>query len=275
MNLSDLAKNDIASRATELSTRIAAPTPITEKAAKPLKIKAYGSIGHLPQSRVGAGDWHVTEGMARILCEKARKGDRIIVREKLDGACMSVANVDGVIHALGKAGYPAVTSPYEHLRLFDGYVRRRREYFEELLTPGERVVGEWLNMAHGTLYDVSHPGFAPFIAFDIMRRFDRICTDEFNHRCDMVGIRTAKLIHDANETLSIAEALRRLGPLGHHGATEPIEGGVWRVEAGGKVEFLAKYVRPDKVDGKYRPGTDGNVTSGRDAWLWREEEAAP
>jgi hypothetical protein len=247
-----------------------APIP-TEKVAKPLKAKAYGSIGHLPNSRIGSGDWHVTEGMARILCERPRAGDRIVVREKLDGAAMSVANVGGVIHALGRAGYPASSSPFEHLRLFENYVSRRMETFVPLLHPEERIVGEWMNMAHGTLYDVAHRGFSPFVAFDIFRAGKRVLTDEPSERCAAAGIATAKLLHDGHDALSIAAALERLGPFGHHGATEIVEGAVWRVECDGRVEFMAKYVRPDKVDGKYLPGTEGNVTGGASIWLWREE----
>ena len=74
---------------------------------KPLGGKAYGSIGHLPNSRLGPGDWHIHEGQMRILTEKPRKGDRIIITEKLDGACMAVANIDGEIVPLTRAGYRA------------------------------------------------------------------------------------------------------------------------------------------------------------------------
>ncbi len=42
-----------------------------------------------------------------------------------------------------------------------------------------------------------------------------------------------------------------LGTYGFHGALDPVEGVVWRVEHRGKVDFLAKFVRPDKVDGLY------------------------
>jgi hypothetical protein len=46
---------------------------------------------------------------------------------------------------------------------------------------------------------------------------------------------------------------------------DEIEGVVYRVERKGKVDFLAKYVRPDKVDGSYLP-----EVSGREAvWNWR------
>jgi hypothetical protein len=54
--------------------------------SKPLGQKAYGSIPHLPGSRLGEGDHHVSEGQAIIATKKARdKNDLIIVQEKLDG----------------------------------------------------------------------------------------------------------------------------------------------------------------------------------------------
>ena len=50
---------------------------------KPLGQKAYGSIPHLPGSRLGVGDHHVTHGQAKIATEKPRdKHDFIIVQEK-------------------------------------------------------------------------------------------------------------------------------------------------------------------------------------------------
>lgn len=36
-----------------------------------------------------------------------------------------------------------------------------------------------------------------------------------------------------------------------HGAIEKPEGAVWRIERDGKVDFLVKFVRPNKVDGLY------------------------
>lgn len=66
------------------------------QADKPLGIKAYGHVCHLPGSRLGPGDHKLTPGQARILTEKARdKHDRIIVREKLDGSNVAVARVNG------------------------------------------------------------------------------------------------------------------------------------------------------------------------------------
>jgi ATP-dependent RNA circularization protein (DNA/RNA ligase family) len=138
-----------------------------EKAEKPLRMKAYGSIGHLPDSRMGPADHHVHDGQALICTAKPRKGDRVIVSEKLDGSCMSVANIDGEIVALTRAGYRTTDVTYAHLRAFTPYVERLRSKFSGLLEPGERIVGEWMPMAHGTIYDPSHPAFAPFVAFDI------------------------------------------------------------------------------------------------------------
>lgn len=152
--------NDGAKAATRAA--VAADAAPSSKPLKPLNAKAYGSIGHLPSSRLGTGDWSVTKGMARIATEKPRRGDRVIVTEKLDGACVSVANVDGRLIALSRAGFAAADALYPHLRAFAPYVGKRIRQFE-WLQPGERIVGEWLALAHGTMYDVTHPDWAPFI----------------------------------------------------------------------------------------------------------------
>ena len=81
---------------------------------KPLGGKAYGSISHLPGSRLGPGDHQCHEGKAVICTIRARdRHDRIIVQEKLDGSCVAVAKVDNRIIPLTRAGYPAHTSPWE------------------------------------------------------------------------------------------------------------------------------------------------------------------
>jgi len=237
------------------------------KPDKPLGCKAYGSIGHLPQSRVGPGDWHVHEGQARICLEKPRKGDRIIVSEKLDGACMSVANIDGDIVALSRAGYRAADALYEHLLAFAPFVKAREAQFREVIQPGERICGEWLAMAHGTIYDTSHMFFAPFIPFDIFRDGKRILYDEFLPRVLDAGFMPVFCVHDAASGCSIETALDKLGENGNHGSTEPVEGAVWRVEREGRVDFLAKFVRADKIDGKYLP----NISEKPAIWHWTGE----
>jgi hypothetical protein len=44
-----------------------------------------------------------------------------------------------------------------------------------------------------------------------------------------------------------------------HGAIDQVEGAVWRVERKGIVDFLVKYVRHDKEDGKYFPEKNNGI----------------
>src|SRR5438067_10124703 len=125
-------------------------------ANKPLGMKSYGSIGHLPGSRRGPGDHGVNPGQARICCERARdRYDRIIVTEKLDGSNVGVARIGDEIVPLVRAGYRATTSRFEQHHLFAAWVRNRWELFAGLLTEGGRFCGEWLAQAHGTRYDLA------------------------------------------------------------------------------------------------------------------------
>jgi hypothetical protein len=238
----------------------------TFKPSKPLGSKAYGSIPHLPGSRTGPADHTIEHGQADILTCSPRKGDRIIVTEKLDGACMSVANVDGSIIALTRSGYRAADGTWEHLRAFDRYVAKRRSQFANLLKPGERVCGEWLSLAHGTRYNEHDVLFEPFVAFDLIRGDDRILYDEFVDRVEAASITTAANIYDGDAGCTIEEAIWLLEYGGYHGAIDPPEGAVWRVEREGRVDFLAKYVRPQKIDGVYLPEVSGRAP----IWNWRE-----
>jgi hypothetical protein len=52
-----------------------------------------------------------------------------------------------------------------------------------------------------------------------------------------------------------------------HGAIDPVEGAVWRVERKGSYDFMAKYVRPDKIDGCYLPDISGKEA----IWNWRPQ----
>jgi hypothetical protein len=73
---------------------------------------------------------------------------------------------------------------------------------------------------------------------------------------------TPALLNDG-EPVSVAQAMNVLDP-SHHGSIDPIEGVIYRVERKGKVDFLAKYVRPDKVDGCYLP----ELSDGVPVWNW-------
>lgn len=232
------------------------------KHVKPLGRKAYGSIPHLPGSRLGPGDHHCHAGQESICTTKARdRHDRIIVTEKLDGGNVAIAKVDGRVRALGRAGYPAITSPFEQHHFFDKWVDDSLGKWSAMLSDGEAVHGEWLAMAHGTRYDLPH---APFVAFDITAAGKRVNHDELTDRCAMYGVQTAHVISDG-PPITVEAALGLLGDNGQHGALEPVEGAVWRVERRGVFDFLAKYVRPDKQDGKYIT----EITGCEPYWHWR------
>lgn len=214
---------------------------------KPLGHKAYGSIPHLPGSRLGPGDHHCEEGQARIATERVRdKHDIIIVQEKLDGSNCSVAKVNDQIIALGRAGYRAESSNYEQHQIFAKWVKDNEILFDDLLEEGERVVGEWLAMAHGTRYKLKH---IPFVPFDIMVKAKRQPYNIFATRVKAYGLPIPNLLHHG-ASFSIESALKAIEHSGH-GAIDPVEGAVWRVERKGVVDFLCKYVRHDKEDGKY------------------------
>lgn len=245
---------------------------------KPLGGKAYGSIAHLPGSRRGPGDHGVNAGQARICTERARdRHDHIVIQEKLDGSCVAVYRDGDQLIALGRAGYPAQSSPYEQHQLFAAWVRTAdvSERLLAILQPGERLVGEWLAQAHGTRYDLT--GREPFVAFDLMRGPARLRTSGMILRV-MPYLPTPALI-GYGAPLPVAEALRHLevdtpdryppGSHGFYGALDPVEGLVYRVERGETVDFLAKWVRADKIDGCYLP-----EISGRDpVWNWRPTPA--
>lgn len=245
---------------------------------KPLGGKNYGSIAHLPGSRLGPGDHKCHEGQERICNEKTRdKHDLIIVQEKLDGSNVGVAKIGGEILALTRAGYLAHTSPYEQHHKFGEWVASNAPRFDKLLEDGERVVGEWLIQAHGTRYALRHE---PFVAFDIMRGATRATYKEVRERTE--GLFTLPHTIHVGGALSIPDAMSMLGEFGAHGALDQIEGAMWRVERNELVnrngserqwvvDFLAKYVRPDKADGCYLESVTGQPT----VWnTYREEEPA-
>lgn len=230
-------------------------------AQKPLNGKAYGSIPHLPGSRLGPGDHHCHEGQARICTIKTRdRHDTVIVQEKLDGSCVSVALIDGVLWPLTRAGYHANTSPYEQHHLFAVWAFENAARFRAILNDGERIVGEWLAQAHGTRYDLWHEPFSPF---DIISGGVRCPYEVFNSRTGKGGFVSPHVLHIGG-AYSIEAALADI-QVSSHGAIDPVEGAVWRVERRGAVDFLAKYVRSDKVDGMYLPEISGKEA----VWNWR------
>jgi RNA ligase len=224
-----------------------------EKAIKPLGRKAYGSIPHLPSSRMGPADHSCHIGQYNICCVTARdKHDRVIVTEKLDGACMSVANVGGKILAIGRAGYLASDAPFDHIQKFGDWVARNEKRFLDVPV-GFRIIGEWIAMAHGTTYKIHNE---PFVAFDLMKDGKRFPHDEARSLFKQMDLKAAHVVSDG-PPIEVELAIEQLGTYGFHNAQEQVEGAVWRVERKGEFDFMAKWVRPDKVDGKYLPDISG------------------
>ncbi len=226
--------------------------------------KAYGSIPHLPESRLGKGDHKINEGMTKIATKTPRDWkDVVIVTEKLDGSCCAVyKESNNNIIALTKSGNIACKSELRHLQLFNYWVCKYQRIFNLLLEDGERCVGEWLAQAHGTIYKLKHE---PYVVFDIMRGKNRVCYQELIYRCYKYGIITPKLI-SFGLPISVKNVLPRIQISGH-GAVDPVEGAVWRVERNGKFDFITKYVRHDKIDGKYIPELRDNKV-GKPIWNW-------
>ena len=221
---------------------------------------------------MGTGDHHCSEGQYKICCVKTRdRHDRIIVQEKVDGSCMSVAKLNGKILALSRAGYLADTSPFEQHHLFHSWVEANWKRFDCILNNGERACGEWLALAHGTRYQLPHE---PFVVFDLFEEPTkkperRLTVDELDSR--VVGrFVTPRRMFDGHVPISIEAVQAALEPSGH-GALDKVEGAVWRVERRGEVNFVAKWVRSDKRDGCYLPEMNDGVS----VWNWRPGEATP
>ncbi len=241
---------------------------------KPLGTKNYGHIPHLPGSRMGIGDYKCNEGQNRIATEKVRdKHDRIIVQEKLDGSNVGVARIDGEIYPLTRAGYLADTSPFELHWFFSRWVEQHKVRFLNVLEDGERLCGEWLALAHGTKYNLPHE---PFVAFDLMRGQERATLADLSDRIQNYGFVQPRILHIGNP-FTIEQALEAIQVSGH-GAIDPVEGAIWRVERNvlinpgksseraWKVDFLVKFVRPEKLDGIYLPELSGKEP----VWNWQE-----
>lgn len=234
---------------------------------KPIGRKNYGSIGHLPCSRMGPADHACHEGQQRIATVKSRdKHDTTIVTEKLDGSNVGIARVGDAIHALGRSGYLAQTSKYEQHQLFAAWVREREDFWRAVLAPGQRLVGEWMAQAHGTRYMLP---LGPFAAFDLMEGERRLPFKELLATMNLYDIPGPKLLH-IGAPISVEIAMELHG-LGDHGCLDEPEGVVYRIERKGEYDFMAKWVRPDKVDGKWLPDVEGSLSPGVPIWNWRPD----
>jgi ATP-dependent RNA circularization protein (DNA/RNA ligase family) len=186
----------------------------------------------------------------------------VSVTEKLDGSNVSICKINDEIIPLGRAGYRAISSPFEQHKMFHNWVFKNFERFNSLLKNGERCAGEWLAQAHGTRYELKHE---PYVIFDIFRENSRISIDELYNRCGELNLINPRLLHSGS-AISIEDILNLTQESGH-GAIDPVEGAVWRMERRGVFNFMGKYVRDGKIDGCYLP-----EITGKDAiWNWRPQ----
>lgn len=234
------------------------------KAPKPLNGKAYGSIPHLPGSKFGKDDKGCPPGEAKYFTEKKRnKQDTIIVTEKLDGSCCGVLKLNDQIMPINRAGYPCISAPWLQHRLFHNWAMEKEETFKKRLKNGQWLMGEWLAQAHGTLYDLTN--LSPWPIFDLFEQGKRAHYIDLCVLCDRLDLDHVPILHWSDKICSITEAMEGLGTNGHYGAKEPAEGAVWRAECPDGKIYLAKFVRPDKIVGKYLESETGKDP----IWNWK------
>ena len=99
--------------------------------------------------------------------------------------------------------------------------------------------GEWMTLAHALVYDLPH---VPFVAFDLMRGTKRATQAEVLARIAGRLPTPQVLATGPTAVVDVVDATP-----GH--GSRIMEGMVWRVERKGKVDFLAKWVRPDLTAG--------------------------
>jgi hypothetical protein len=228
--------------------------------------KLYTKIPHLPGSRLGPSDRTADPDLAARCAGEGRAGDRVIVCEKLDGSCVAIVRTERGLAAYGRDGAPCAESRNEGRRAFAAWVEARAggDAWRAALATGERLVCEWLALAHGTRYALPH---GPAVAIDGFGADGaRWPLDEVRRRATAMGLPVARVLHDGG-ALAIGAAVALLGDRGHHGALEPAEGVVYRVERAGRVIGLAKYVRAGKLDGCYL----ADKTGGDHVWnRWQD-----
>ena len=211
--------------------------------------KNYGSIPHMSTSKMTQqADKKITMGQELILTKKARDyKDLIIVTEKIDGSNVGVLKKDGKLIPITRSGYTALSSPYKQHHEFNKWVYGNNKLFS-WLPEGCRVCGEWTIQTHGIKYNIESE--SPFMAFDIIDKNNKRLTFLNTLKlCVKYNIPVVRLLH-IGQPINIKNAVDLLYK-NPYGKTKTPEGVVYRVERNNNVEFLAKWVRADKEDGKY------------------------
>jgi ATP-dependent RNA circularization protein (DNA/RNA ligase family) len=218
--------------------------------------KTYNSIPHLSLSRLGPGDHFITKNSEKILTKQIRDyNDLIIVTEKLDGSNMAILRKNNIIIPITRSGYHANTSRYKHHHLFSKWVKKYEKYFTYLLDENERVCGEWLLKTHGTKYNIQYENLL-FRPFDIIKNDERLTYLDFLKRIyisngilPMYALKSPKLLH-IGSSITIKNIEKKLQKI-EKDRIDKCEGAVYRCERRNEFNIIAKYVRPDKVDGIY------------------------
>lgn len=234
---------------------------------KPLGHKAYTKIPHLPGSRTGQNDTHAPRELARWCTHQCRPGDSVVVQEKLDGSCVSVALINDEVIALGREGFRASTAQNPGRRMFARWVATQEDRFRAVLTNGEWLVGEWLALAHSTRYQLTHE---PFVVFDVCSKgegtdFVSLASAFADSRLKKGAFVRPHVVH-RGDAISVERVDQLLGANGFHGAVDRVEGAMWRVERNESVVFRAKFVRPGKTDGALLPENSGQPA----IWNWTD-----
>ncbi|MBK9033010.1 MAG: hypothetical protein IPL61_17360 [Myxococcales bacterium] len=231
-------------------------------------MRLYARIPHLPGSRVGPAERYAGPAFIARVTAAATEDDRVIVTEKLDGSCVALVGTAAGVEARGRDGGLCAASRNDGRRAFAAWATARSAVLAVHLAPGERLMIEWLALAHGTRYALPH---GPAVVIDgFAADGARWGFDDVRARATALALPTPTVLHDGG-ALAVDLALARLGAHGHHGAIDPAEGVMYRLEQRARVRGLAKLVRPGKVDGSYL----ADHTRGEHVWNSWHDAGAP
>ena len=220
--------------------------------------RAYGRIPHLPGSAMSSDDIVADRELAELCLSRA---SRVRIEEKLDGSCVAVWATEDRLVATARSGNPCEESSLVQHRLFAHWAAAHASCFHRVLREGERVVGEWLALAHGTRYELQGE---PFVALEIVGR-DGVSTPDARERLQRSGFVVPRIVHEGSP-IPVSEVVARLEPSGH-GALDPVEGAVWKVWPADSSLARAKYVLKGKHVGCYLP-ENGKPPH----WNWRPDD---
>lgn len=210
-------------------------------------MKLYGKIPHLSGSRTGRADKHIGLAPAKRLLEQCGVAEQVLVQEKLDGSNVIVTRRNGALLALGRDGKPCADSINPLRVAFADWLSEQAARFR-WLAESERLVLEWLAVAHGTRYALPHEPVVALDFFDALGK--RLTHAAMLEVIAPAGLPVPHLLHQGL-ALPLETALSLLGEHGFHGALDSAEGLVYRLESKHQVLLLAKYVRHNKQAGLY------------------------